>query len=127
MEHRFFGKNVWLIPALVGAALAAFTLAPARARATTFTQVTSNTTRDTDPAPSPDGKWIAFTSDRCGHGPTPSPSAAARADAIRADPQPGVRARERELIADGNSIPSSPRGSATAPTRCLSREATPGS
>jgi len=70
MEHRFFGKNVWLLPALVGAALAAFTLAPASARATTFTQVTTDTTRDTDPAPSPDGKWIAFTSDRCGHGAT---------------------------------------------------------
>jgi Tol biopolymer transport system component len=70
MEHRFFGKNAWLIAALVGTALAAFALAPARARATTFTQITSDTTRDTDPAPSPDGKWIAFTSDRCGHGAT---------------------------------------------------------
>jgi Tol biopolymer transport system component len=70
MEHRFFGNNVWLIRALAGAALALFTLAPAHARATTFTQVTTDTTRDTDPAPSPDGKWIAFTSDRCGHGAT---------------------------------------------------------
>jgi Tol biopolymer transport system component len=46
---------------------------PACARATdvappTFNPVVADTTRDTDPAPSPDGKWIAFTSDRCGKG-----------------------------------------------------------
>ena len=40
------------------------------ARATTFNPVVSDSTRDTDPAPSPDGKWIAFTSDRDGHGST---------------------------------------------------------
>lgn len=35
-------------------------------RATQFRRVTSDSTRETDPAPSPDGKWLAFTSDRSG-------------------------------------------------------------
>ena len=57
--------RIWPLTAFVLMALA-----PGCARATTFTQVTSDTMRETDPAPSPDGKWIAFTSDRCGHGST---------------------------------------------------------
>jgi len=40
------------------------------AHATTFTRVTSDSTRETDPVPSPDGEWLAFTSDRCGKGAT---------------------------------------------------------
>lgn len=51
-------------------AIAAFLLAAALgvapAGATQFRRVTADTTRETDPAPSPDGKWLAFTSDRTG-------------------------------------------------------------
>src|SRR5512144_3029993 len=69
MPDRMFGRNAWLLSAaVVTAALMAWM--PRDAGATTFTQVTSDTTRETDPAPSPDGKWIAFTSDRGGHGAT---------------------------------------------------------
>jgi Tol biopolymer transport system component len=38
----------------------------APSRATQFRRVTSDSTRETDPAPSPDGRWLAFTSDRSG-------------------------------------------------------------
>lgn len=47
-----------LAAALTGAA------APERAAAIQFHKVTADTTRETDPAPSPDGKWIVFSSDR---------------------------------------------------------------
>lgn len=35
-------------------------------RATQFQRVTSDSTKESDPAPSPDGKWLAYTSDRSG-------------------------------------------------------------
>ncbi|TMQ59281.1 MAG: hypothetical protein E6K76_05390 [Candidatus Eisenbacteria bacterium] len=60
-----FPVRFWLFPACL---LVVF--GPGSARATSFTQITADTTRETDPAPSPDGKWIAFTSDRGGHGAT---------------------------------------------------------
>ncbi|HEY2923577.1 MAG TPA: DPP IV N-terminal domain-containing protein, partial [Candidatus Eisenbacteria bacterium] len=50
--------------------LALVALRPPGAMAVTFTQITADTTRESDPAPSPDGKWIAFTSDREGRGGT---------------------------------------------------------
>ena len=56
----------WLLSAVAAAAVAS--LIPGGAKATTFTQITADTTRESDPAPSPDGKWIAFSSDRGGHG-----------------------------------------------------------
>lgn len=69
MPDRMFGRNAWLFSAALATA-ATLAWMPRDAGATTFTQVTSDTTRETDPAPSPDGKWIAFTSDRGGHGAT---------------------------------------------------------
>jgi len=65
MAHLGFGRNSWLLSAAVVLVLAGI---PRGAHATTFTAITSDTTRESDPAPSPDGKWIAFTSDRDGHG-----------------------------------------------------------
>ena len=67
MTRRQFGIHAWLILALAGASLAAV---PGSAHGVTFTQITSDTTRETDPTPSPDGKWLLFTSDRAGHGAT---------------------------------------------------------
>jgi len=106
MEHRVFRKAAWWIPALVGAALTALALAPAAAFATTFTQVTSDTTRDTDPTPSPDGKWIAFTSDRCGHGATQiyiMPVEGGEARQLTDEPD-SVRAGTPSWAPDGKSI-----------------------
>jgi len=106
MEHRSFRKIAWLVPALGGAALAAFTLAPAPALATTFTQVNSDTTRDSDPAPSPDGKWIAFSSDRDGHGATQiyiMPAEGGEARRLTDEPD-SVRAGTPSWAPDGKSI-----------------------
>jgi Tol biopolymer transport system component len=71
MAYRVFGRNGWLDSAALLCAIGLLVAGCAQpARATTFTQVTRDTTRETDPAPSPDGKWIAFTSDRGGHAAT---------------------------------------------------------
>jgi Tol biopolymer transport system component len=67
MTQRQFGIHTWLISTLAIASLAA---APGSARGVTFTRITADTTRETDPTPSPDGKWILFTSDRAGRGAT---------------------------------------------------------
>ena len=65
-QHRF-GIRARLFLTLAIAAVAA---APGTCPATTFTQITADTTKETDPTPSPDGKWILFTSDRAGRGAT---------------------------------------------------------
>ncbi len=106
MERRFFSKNAWAIAALVGVGVAAFMVAPGYARATTFTQVTSDTTRETDPAPSPDSKWIAFTSDRGGHGATQvyiMPSEGGEPRQLTHEPD-SVRAGTPTWAPDGKSI-----------------------
>ncbi|SRR6266550_3919427 len=105
MERHLFRKATGSIPALVGA-LAAFALAPAPSSATTFTQVNSDTTRDTDPAPSPDGKWIAFSSDRCGHGATQIYIMPAEGGVARqlTDEPDSVRAGTPSWAPDGRSI-----------------------
>ncbi len=108
MKYRLFRKTAWLISALWGAAVAALalTLAPAAASATTFTQVISDTTRDTDPAPSPDGKWIAFTSDRCGHGAAQiyiMPAEGGEARQLTDEPD-SIRAGTPSWSPDGKSI-----------------------
>ena len=89
----------------IAVSLAIF-LAPGRGRATTFTQVTSDTTSETDPSPSPDGKWIAFTSDRCGRGATqiyimPADGGEARQLTQEAD---SVRAGTPTWAPDGKSL-----------------------
>ena len=66
MGMRLFGEHPWLIPAAIF--LGFGVLSSSDAAATTFKEVAADTSRETDPAPSPDGKWIAFTSDRGGHG-----------------------------------------------------------
>jgi len=68
MRTRLFGKFPWLISTAIFMGCGSF---PARgASATTFQEILADTTRETDPTPSPDGKWLAFTSDRGGHGAT---------------------------------------------------------
>jgi len=67
MTQRQFGIHAWLIPTLAVACLGAL---PGIARGATFTRITADTTKETDPTPSPDGKRIVFTSDRAGHGTT---------------------------------------------------------
>lgn len=93
--------TLWFVAAILGCLLL-----PGHGRATTFTQVTSDTTRDTDPAPSPDGKWIAFASDRCGHGASqiylmPADSGAARQLTHEAD---SMRATTPTWAPDGRSL-----------------------
>jgi Tol biopolymer transport system component len=63
--HRLAG---WPRAATLAAValLAAAALLPEQAAATKFTRVTADTTRETDPAPSPDGRWLAYSSDRSG-------------------------------------------------------------
>lgn len=93
--------KTWLLTAFVLMALA-----PGCARATSFTQVTSDTTRETDPAPSPDGKWIAFTSDRCGHGATQiylMPAEGGEARQLTHEPD-SVRAGTPSWAPDGKSL-----------------------
>ena len=71
MRHNVLGTLTLSGLALVTATVAAFSAGCAGATTsgpTTFTPVLADSTRDTDPAPSPDGKWIAFTSDRGGRG-----------------------------------------------------------
>jgi Tol biopolymer transport system component len=111
MTLRRFGIHIWLISAL---AVASFAAAPGSARGATissqevatFTQVTSDTTRETDPAPSPDGKWIAFTSDRLGRGGTQvfiMPAEGGEARQITHEPD-SVRAGTPSWAPDGKSL-----------------------
>ena len=67
MTQNRFGIRDRLFLTLAIAAVAAV---PGTCPATTFTQITADTTKETDPTPSPDGKWILFTSDRAGRGAT---------------------------------------------------------
>jgi len=81
-------------------------LTACRARATTFTQVTSDSTHETDPAPSPDGKWIAFTSDRAGHGATQiyvMPAEGGEARQLTHEPD-SIRAATPSWSPDGKTI-----------------------
>ena len=95
---------MWLISALACAVFAL--LSAVSAQATTFTQITSDTTRETDPTPSPDGKWIAFTSDRGGHGATQVYVMPAEGGAPRrlTDEPDSVRAGTPSWAPDGKSI-----------------------
>ncbi len=105
MRDRMLRKRMWLVSAVVCVAWGSF-LGAASARATTFTQVTSDTTRETDPAPSPDGKWIAFTSDRGGHGSTHvyvMPAEGGEPRQITNEPD-SVRAGTPSWAPDGKSI-----------------------
>jgi len=68
MRDRLFGIRIWPLSAVFFMALVA--LRSGSAPAATFSQITADTTQETDPAPSPDEKWIAFTSDRGGKGAT---------------------------------------------------------
>lgn len=78
MAYSMLGRKSWLDSAVGIVMVAVHAMlwtgcakaTPTPATPITFTQVTSDTTRETDPAPSPDGKWLAFTSDRDGHGAT---------------------------------------------------------
>ncbi len=105
MRDRMLIKRILLSSTVLCAAWGLF-LCAAIARATTFTQVTSDTTRETDPAPSPDGKWIAFTSDRCGHGATQvyvMPAEGGPARQVTSEPD-SVRAGTPSWAPDGKSI-----------------------
>jgi Tol biopolymer transport system component len=62
--RRFAGWPMTATFAVI--ALLAAALFPAHAAATKFTRVTADTTRESDPAPSPDGRWLAYSSDRSG-------------------------------------------------------------
>jgi Tol biopolymer transport system component len=108
MEHHIFRKIARLVPGVAGAAVTALLLAavPAAVGATTFTQVTSDTTRDSDPAPSPDGKWILFSSDRGGHGATQIYIMPAEGGAPRqlTDEPDSVRAGTPSWAPDGKSV-----------------------
>ena len=59
-------SRILLILAVVLAFAAQLGAAPQPAFAIQFRPVVSGASRDTDPAPSPDGKWLAFQSDRGG-------------------------------------------------------------
>ncbi|HMI30313.1 MAG TPA: hypothetical protein VK527_01130 [Candidatus Limnocylindrales bacterium] len=104
MTQRRFRIHAWLISVLAAALFAA---APGSARGdVTFTQVTSDTTRETDPAPSPDGKWIAFTSDREGRGGTQvfiMPAEGGEARQITHEPD-SARAGTPSWAPDGKSL-----------------------
>lgn len=98
-------RQIGVLHLLIAAALGC-ALLPGRGHATTFTRVTSDTTRETDPAPSPDGKWIAFTSDRGGRGATqiyvmPAAGGAARQLTHEAD---SIRAGTPTWSPDGKSL-----------------------
>ncbi len=104
MRIRPLRRISWLVPATVSVIWAAsFTSA---ASATTFKEVCADTTRETDPAPSPDGKWIAFTSDRGGHGSTQiyvMPAEGGEARQLTNEPD-SVRAGTPSWAPDGKSI-----------------------
>ncbi len=106
MRRRVFQKKLWLLSAVACACADLAWVWPAGAGATTFTQVTSDTTRESDPAPSPDGKWIAFTSDRGGHGSTQiyiMPAEGGEARQLTHEPD-SVRAATPGWAPDGKSI-----------------------
>jgi Tol biopolymer transport system component len=82
------------------------TLGSTPAHATTFTRITADSTRETDPAPSPDGKWLAFTSDRCGKGSTQvyvMPIGGGEARQITSEPE-STRAGNATWAPDGKSL-----------------------
>jgi Tol biopolymer transport system component len=66
--------------------------APA-SRATQFQSVTTDSLRESDPAPSPDGKWLAFTSNRSG------------SEQIWIMPLPGGPARQLTFEPESLSVP----------------------
>jgi Tol biopolymer transport system component len=107
MGHRIFGIRTWLISAALatfGAALGC--TSATTSSATTFNPVVSDTTRDTDPTPSPDGKWLAFTSDRCGKGATQvyiMPVEGGEARQLTLEPD-SVRAGTPSWAPDGKSL-----------------------
>ncbi|HZI89201.1 MAG TPA: DPP IV N-terminal domain-containing protein [Candidatus Polarisedimenticolia bacterium] len=111
MAYIAFRKSVWLIPAVLLAAEGLLALgcsgsAAPTSTATTFTPLTADTTRETDPAPSPDGKWIAFTSDRGGHGATQiylMPAGGGEAKQLTHEPD-SVRAGTPSWAPDGKSL-----------------------
>ncbi len=91
----------WLVSAILVAGCI-----PSTGNATTFTQVTSDSMRETDPTPSPDGKWLAFTSDRGGHGATQiyiMPIEGGEARQLTHEPD-SVRAGTPSWAPDGKSI-----------------------
>jgi len=106
MVNLKFDRNPWLLSALIVACCSVVAWMPRDARATTFTPITSDTTRESDPSPSPDGKWIAFTSDRGGHGSSQvylMPAAGGEPRQITHEPD-SVRAGTPSWAPDGKSL-----------------------
>ena len=107
MRHNLLRKLTLPAVALAAAVVAALSCGGAGgAGATTFTPVLADSTRDTDPAPSPDGKWIAFTSDRGGHGATQiyvMPAEGGPPRQVTNEPD-SVRAATPSWAPDGNSF-----------------------
>ena len=104
MAYLGFGRNSWLLSAAL--VVSVFAWMPRDVHATTFTAITSDTTRESDPAPSPDGKWIAFTSDRAGHGATQvylMPAEGGEARQVTHEPD-SVRAGTPSWAPDGKSL-----------------------
>ena len=109
MRYHILGTLTLSGLALVTATVAALSAGCAVATTsgpTTFTQVLADSTRDTDPAPSPDGKWIAFTSDRGGHGASQiyiMPADSGEARQLTNEPD-SVRAATPTWAPDGKSL-----------------------
>jgi len=87
-------------------ALSFTVLGAGRLEATTFTRITADSTRESDPAPSPDGKWLSFTSDRCGKGATQvyiMPIEGGGARQLTSEPE-STRAMTATWAPDGKSL-----------------------